>query len=395
MKNYTCAEVFESLIAYLANELSDDIRQAIEAHMASCPDCQIYLKTYREVVALSRACCQIECNQKTECDQKLADLAQAVMATPAMPQARIATKTDVYAALQRGFANLLVASSMQQLPATEVSKHWSQPDSKPVCKETIQTTGNLPPAWLQTLQNKAARLDERIEALHEGLTQDPVFLAPYVVSALEEQNLPQEWLDALVFAAEELQFRGAYLRYRLKNRLHRLALQLKDEETDGSRERVVWSALRTWMSMIELEELPHLAPFLKRGKAVDTRLVVLKGLPRIFADTPPSQAYPALADRAAELAIAYLHPDVLTPGPNSAMAQAAIHALAVLGDERTADILDQLLALDKLWLTQQLGLKLQETLDVWTASGTQDDLPGVRFLCEQLAHLKKEVVGVG
>lgn len=77
MKTCTCREVIESLIEYLANDLSAETRKIFEAHMAQCPDCVVYLNTYQEVVNLTRACC---CHGLEDCAEVPEALVQAILA---------------------------------------------------------------------------------------------------------------------------------------------------------------------------------------------------------------------------------------------------------------------------------------------------------------------------
>lgn len=73
----TCREVIESLIEYLSNDIATERRQVFEDHMAVCPDCEIYLNTYQEVVRLSRACC---CLEAEECSEVPEHLVQTIVA---------------------------------------------------------------------------------------------------------------------------------------------------------------------------------------------------------------------------------------------------------------------------------------------------------------------------
>jgi anti-sigma factor RsiW len=51
----TCEEVIESLMAYLNNELPVAMRAAVEAHLAVCPECVTFLKTYEQTIRLELA----------------------------------------------------------------------------------------------------------------------------------------------------------------------------------------------------------------------------------------------------------------------------------------------------------------------------------------------------
>ena len=50
----TCREFAEFLMAYDDGELPPAERARFDAHLAECPDCVAYLKSYRITVALGR-----------------------------------------------------------------------------------------------------------------------------------------------------------------------------------------------------------------------------------------------------------------------------------------------------------------------------------------------------
>ena len=43
-------------MSYMDNELPDDQRAEFDRHMAACPSCVDYLKTYEKTVQLAKAC---------------------------------------------------------------------------------------------------------------------------------------------------------------------------------------------------------------------------------------------------------------------------------------------------------------------------------------------------
>jgi anti-sigma factor RsiW len=51
----TCRELIEFLDDYVGNEMSADRRQAVERHLAVCPDCVNYVDAYRKTLAIGRA----------------------------------------------------------------------------------------------------------------------------------------------------------------------------------------------------------------------------------------------------------------------------------------------------------------------------------------------------
>ena len=51
----TCREFIEFLMEYHSGELSEVEHARFEEHLAECPDCVSYLKSYQETVKLGKA----------------------------------------------------------------------------------------------------------------------------------------------------------------------------------------------------------------------------------------------------------------------------------------------------------------------------------------------------
>jgi anti-sigma factor RsiW len=54
VRELTCREVADFLMAYDDGELAAPERAAFDAHLAQCPDCVAYLQSYRATVALGK-----------------------------------------------------------------------------------------------------------------------------------------------------------------------------------------------------------------------------------------------------------------------------------------------------------------------------------------------------
>ena len=50
----TCREVADFLADYLAGELGADDRSLFEEHLADCPECVAYLRSYADTIRLAR-----------------------------------------------------------------------------------------------------------------------------------------------------------------------------------------------------------------------------------------------------------------------------------------------------------------------------------------------------
>jgi anti-sigma factor RsiW len=51
----TCREFVEFLMQYVSGELSPAERTVFEEHMAECPECVAYLRTYEQTIRLEKA----------------------------------------------------------------------------------------------------------------------------------------------------------------------------------------------------------------------------------------------------------------------------------------------------------------------------------------------------
>jgi len=51
----TCREFIDFLMEYLSGELSARERAEFERHLADCPDCSAYLRSYEETIRIGKA----------------------------------------------------------------------------------------------------------------------------------------------------------------------------------------------------------------------------------------------------------------------------------------------------------------------------------------------------
>ncbi len=60
----TCQEVITFLLEYLSKDLTPEEEQHFERHLAVCPSCVSYLKTYKQAVHLGRVAMRGESSAK-------------------------------------------------------------------------------------------------------------------------------------------------------------------------------------------------------------------------------------------------------------------------------------------------------------------------------------------
>ena len=77
----TCEEVITFLLGYLSNELTPNKEHEFERHLAVCPSCVSYIKTYQTTVKLGRAALSEDAEEAAAAPAKLAgELARAIVA---------------------------------------------------------------------------------------------------------------------------------------------------------------------------------------------------------------------------------------------------------------------------------------------------------------------------
>jgi anti-sigma factor RsiW len=53
-RELTCSELSEFLARYFAGELGPDERARFEKHLAECPECVVYVRSYSETMRLAK-----------------------------------------------------------------------------------------------------------------------------------------------------------------------------------------------------------------------------------------------------------------------------------------------------------------------------------------------------
>ena len=81
--NVTCREFADFMADYLSGTLTPDLREPFDHHLSLCVNCQRYLTSYRETVALGkRAFDDVEAELPSEVPE---DLVKAILAARSHP----------------------------------------------------------------------------------------------------------------------------------------------------------------------------------------------------------------------------------------------------------------------------------------------------------------------
>jgi len=150
---------------------------------------------------------------------------------------------------------------------------------------------------------------------------------------------------------------------RLAPRLLEVALRYRDPQD----EPIVWSAIRTGASMLRPSEAHLLLPLLEPGHPIETSLVALKMLGRIFEAQPPDavDVFVDLAKKVRGIADSLLNRYTIAISRPAAMAQLAIYALAALASADTLDVVRTVRGLEATWFTRRTEHKLRELREYW------------------------------
>lgn len=148
--------------------------------------------------------------------------------------------------------------------------------------------------------------------------------------------------------------------------LLRFAEQQRDSN-DPQDEAAIWSAIRTGASMLRPCDADNLLALLEPGHSIETSLVTVKMIGRIFEAQPPSDVdeHPELAKEVCLIADHLLNPYAITVSQSAAMAQLAIYALAAMASSETQRIIEIVKGLGENWFAQQTCGELGELRDIW------------------------------
>jgi len=139
------------------------------------------------------------------------------------------------------------------------------------------------------------------------------------------------------------------------------------ESDDPQDEPMVWSAIRTGASMLRPGRASLLLPLLKPGHPIETSLVALKMLGRIFEAQPPDavDAFVDLAEEVRGIANSLLDKYTVALSRPATMAQLAIYALAAMASSETLEVVRIVRGLEVTWFTKRTEHKLRELRVYW------------------------------
>ncbi len=212
---------------------------------------------------------------------------------------------------------------------------------------------------------EAARDDQPgiIDEIADEWTSDR--LADELLRLDVENDWPR--LRELLVTAEDFDF-APEKSAQLAPRFLGLAVQYRDSN-DPQDALGVFSAIRTGASMLRPNEASRLLPLLEPGHPIETSLVSLKMLGRIFEAQPPERPdqYTELAGEVRGIAVSLLNPYAIASSQSAAMAQLAVCTLAAMASNETLHIVRAVRQIGVSWFSQQTARELRELRNSWNA----------------------------
>ncbi len=141
------------------------------------------------------------------------------------------------------------------------------------------------------------------------------------------------------------------------------------DSSDPQDEAAVWSAIRTGASMLHPQTANLLFTLLEPGHSIETSLVTVKMVGRVFEAQPPAKVdeYQDMADKVCPAAEIVRNMYAITSRRSAAIAQLAIYALAAMASSKTQQIVEEVKQLGLTWFTQQTLRELCELRSIWSS----------------------------
>lgn len=157
-----------------------------------------------------------------------------------------------------------------------------------------------------------------------------------------------------------------------------------DVEVDGA----VLSAIRTGASMLSPNSVDCLFPLLEPNHFIDTVLVTVKMIGRIFEAQPPTKIneYENIAKKIYDIAEPLLNKD--TPTQEGALIQLSIYALGAMGSSSILQILKKITKKEK-WFKQYILHNIKELRNIWTNRKEEVSKQLIELLNEVIQEIDK------
>lgn len=227
--------------------------------------------------------------------------------------------------------------------------------------ESLTDEGLIEPAGTET-----ASLGHDVNTAWDDVSQwTSAELASGILEAQAEPDMPR--LRKMILIAEDTSF-TVEQSIQLAPWFLDFAERRRDSD-DPQDETAVLSAIRTGASMLTPDAADSVRSLLQPGHSIETSLVALKMLGRIFEAQPPTDVdqHTALAGEVSQIAKDLLTRYAITVSQSAAMAHLAIYALAAMASSETPRMVEIAQGLDAAWFTRRTQRKLRQLRDAWAS----------------------------
>jgi len=188
------------------------------------------------------------------------------------------------------------------------------------------------------------------------------YLFDKIMSAELKDNLIE--LGNTIFLLEDTSF-SAEQNKTLSSWL--LTFAKKHRDIEGADSRVIFSAIRTGSSMLRAEQTETLIPLLSSGHKIETSLVTVKMIGRIFEAQPPKDInqHEKLAIVVRNIADLLINPYSIMSSESAAQAQLAAFSLSAMASELSLEVVTNIIKIKSRWFTTMHLISLNELKKLW------------------------------
>lgn len=195
-------------------------------------------------------------------------------------------------------------------------------------------------------------------------------------------------LRELIIIIEDVQFSKSQGDH-LSKLLIEFAIEERDNENSSYGSAVVHSAIRTGASMLRPDQVGLLIPLLQRGSVIDTTIVTLKMIGRIFEATPPCR--PNQHKKIADMVLMFAYRYTPSFSDDAVYSELAICAAAAMASDRLIYVIRVITRNSDYpkWFKNDVLRDLQRLYSVWCDKKPDVDNGILKSLADSIEYLRK------
>jgi len=232
----------------------------------------------------------------------------------------------------------------------------------------------------------------RTDALLQLATAADECVPTFIMSQLDAPQRNLKWTSALVAAIEYTHFEDAADRQKIKQWL-RIAVLSFCQTHDSSWSAIVWSAIRSYGSLISANEAHTLLDFLGSKDGVEKDIVTFQVIQNVFyhSPAPQSASLRPMKDRVYKLSAEAIEPGAIEAGVQAAFALESFCALAALADPRLTQLAPQVSRLNQPWFSWQVLQTITTMRRQWVKSSSVVSSPDGSAAIARMKQVMEEL----